>query len=187
MLKGAVENKDTFVGSFHGKKVHRHDLEDPRRPGHLREGLLLEPDEWSAAQHFGLRSVSGKSLGFIEPSRDPREPTASEAPESLRQSLATAQVDFDALSAERHQVVNELGRVEAGIRETTQLAYARRIGENEARQKMSESEATRLAAEERLRELDNFRLPLARKRLSEAQTRLHWWLDDERLRRSGRA
>lgn len=194
MYKQQTENKaqrsaimDTFTGTLHGKTIHRRDLEDPMNPGHLKEGLLLEPDAWSAAQFWGLRTPSGRSIGFIEPQPDPREPSVADAPAKLREELAAAQREADTITAERQKVIDALARAEDGVREVTELANTRRIGEAEARQKFSEFEAARIAAEARLRELDEFRLPPVRVRLSEAQKRLRWWLDDERLRRLGRA
>lgn len=187
MLKQRTENKqltDSFEG-MDGRWYTRADVEDPGRPGHLRPDLVpIEPQIWGAAAHFGLFTPTGRPMAYVEVKPDPREPRREEAPTELRTELEAAQREYDAIAAERQRVIDELGRAEAGIRETTQLAYARRIGENEARQKISESEGTRLSMEERLRELDNFRLPPVRTRLSEAQKRLRWWIDDERLRRA---
>lgn len=192
VFKGFVEDKQqhastSFEDAF-GKRYTRADLEDPARPGHLKPALTpIEPQVWTAAAHFGLLTPSGKQMRYVETQPDPREPLAAEAPTKLRQELEAAQQEFDTLNAARQLAVDELGRAEAGIEEVTTLAYERRIGEAEARQRLMEFEGARVTASERLRELDGFRSPPVRVRLSEAQKRLRWWLDDERLRRLGRA
>lgn len=193
MYKQQTENKaqrsaimDTFTGTLHGKTIHRRDLEDPMNPGHLKEGLLLEPDAWSAAQFWGLRTPSGRSIGFIEPQPDPREPSVADAPAKLREELAAAQREADTITAERQKVIDELATAEAGVGQVSELGFTRRIGEDEARRTLATFETARLTLEERLRELDNFRLPPARNRLSEVQRRMKFWLDDERIRRTQR-
>jgi hypothetical protein len=176
VLKQPTENKsrgDTFTGGLHGGVIHRRDVEDPQRPGHIREGLLLDPDQWRAAQHWNLRTPSGRGIGFIEPSRDEREPSASEAPAELRQAHEQAEATLTEVRKRLQAILDR--RVEAETEE-------RRAAQRGDRRAYDAAVARRQATEEErgLVELDE---AAARRRYSDAVAAIGRWLWRERSRR----
>lgn len=176
MLKQRVENKhgDLFVG-MDDKPITRADLEDPSRPGYLRPELTpIEPQVWTAAAFFGLRTPSGKQMAYVETKPDPREPTRQEAPADLRQRMETAQAALAGVVARIQAAVDE--RIEAEI----EWRHAAARGDAEA---YNRGLAREMAARRQQMDLEP-EAAAPRKRLADCELELSEWTWIERNRRS---
>lgn len=183
MFKQATENKaatqsaDTFVGTMTGEIIRRQDLEDPKKLGHLREGLLLDPDAWTAAQRWGLRTPSGRSIGFIEPTPDPREPRRDEAPAELRKRVETARAALEDVRARIQAAVDERAEAEDDWRRAAARGDATAYDQALAREHEAMERRTNLEQEEML----------PKKQLADAEAEIRRWIWNERLRRYEKA
>jgi hypothetical protein len=182
-----TENKsrgDTYTSSLYGTTVRRQDIEDPRRPGHLREGGLFGPDEWDAARYFGLRTVTGKSLELTEPTPDPREPRREEAPAELRKAAEDARAALDACQARLRGALADRAAAEAEASGIESRAYMRdiRVGDEDAHATATaRARAAGFKYDELLHEE-----AIAKRRVTVAEARLADWTWDERQRRHAR-
>jgi hypothetical protein len=184
VLKQPTENKsrgDIFTSSLYGVTVRRQDIEDPRRPGHLREGGLFGPAEWDAARYFGLRTVTGKSLELTEPAPDLREPTRGEAPRELLDAAEAARAALDDCQARLRGALAARASAEAEASGIESRAYRRDVlpGDEDAHATATaRARAAGFKYDELLHEE-----AVARRRVSVAEAALTNWIWDERQRR----
>lgn len=183
MFKGTVENKastkpdrkDVFT-AMSGKTYRRADVENPSRPGFLRDELVpILPDHWAAGSYFDLLTPTHRRMRPLPLSADQSRVGREQAPEALQKAVADAWV---ALAAKRRQIQEALNA--RATSEDEQKAAA------SAGNKQRYNRAVGIAAEAELRRqaLVEEEHPL-RIRVSEAETRLRWWLEDQALVKSG--
>lgn len=167
--------EDVFT-AMSGKRFRRADVENPDRPGFLRDELVpIEPDVWSAGSYFNLLTPTHRRMRPLPPKPDPSHVSVSEAPANLREDLARAQGALDAHCAKMRQIQDRLVTAEIEVRQGAA---------EQNQQRYNAAIAAGMSAEEEQRALMMEEPPLV-KRLADANRALKFWQDDERMFRTG--
>lgn len=175
-----TENKqrkieDVFV-SMNGKRYRRADVENPSRPGYLRDELVpIPPDVWSAGVHFDLFTPTGRRMRPLPLTPDPSRITVAEAPVTLRQIAEAARAALETHRAKMGPVLDAIYKAE--------VAQKQAAGRQD-RRAYNAAMAAEQGAREQYKTLCDEDLPLAA-RVSDAQEKLKMWLWDEGLYRTG--